>query len=68
MSATEKTTCETAEESDTKKCSTKTPNGFCDKPAVGVLQTYFGHKYICREHAKQAEKDGFMIDYENWRL
>jgi hypothetical protein len=63
-----KTTCETAEESDTKRCGHKIGDARCGKPAVGVIPTYFGHSYVCREHAKEAEKEGFVIDYDNWRL
>lgn len=44
-----------------KKCG-------CGKPAVGVLSTYMGHKYVCVDCAKSAEKEGWVIDYDNWRL
>ena len=40
----------------------------CGKQAVGVISTLFGHKYVCREHATAAEKEGLVVDYENWRL
>ena len=45
-----------------KKCST------CSKVAIGVIPSLFGHRYVCEEHAKLAEKDGWGVDYENWRL
>ena len=44
-----------------KKCA-------CGKDAVGVITTGVGHRYVCEEHAIQAEKDGWAVDYENWRL
>ena len=56
-----KITWETAEESKTKKCN-------CGAPAVGVIPTLLGHKYVCREHAKKEEAEGWAIDYNNWRL
>lgn len=61
LTETEKTTWENAEESETKTC-------ICGKPAVGVIPTYFSHRYVCREHAKEAEKEGLYVDYDNWRL
>jgi hypothetical protein len=62
------TTCETAEESETKKCTQKIGEARCGKPAVGVICTYLGHSYVCREHAKKSEADGLWVDYDNWRL
>lgn len=47
--------------SETKKCA-------CGEPAVGVIPTYFGHKYICKKHAKEAEEQNLFVDYDNWRL
>jgi len=44
-----------------KKCS-------CNKEAIGVISTLFGHKYVCKGHANEAEKEGLFVDYENWRL
>ncbi len=55
-----------AEESKTKKCSWKAED--CKKPAVGVISAGYGHAYVCREHAKEAEEQGYKIDYDNWRL
>jgi hypothetical protein len=49
------------QESETKKCK-------CGKPAVGVISTMLAHKYVCREHAEEAEAQGLKVDYDNWRL
>jgi hypothetical protein len=59
-------------ESETKKCSFSEA---CGKPALGVIPMVnigvmgnLGHVYVCREHAKEAEKQGFWVDYDNWRI
>jgi hypothetical protein len=54
-------TADNAEPSETKKC-------ICGEAAVGVISTGFAHKYVCRKHAKEEEKNGFFVDYGNWRL
>lgn len=41
---------------------------YCDKPVVGVIPTGFLHWYVCEEHAKKEEEEGWYVDYENWRL
>jgi hypothetical protein len=55
-----------AEESETKKCSWKAEA--CKNPAVGVISAGLGHAYVCREHAQEAESQGYSVDYDNWRL
>ena len=40
----------------------------CIIKPVGVISSVFGHRYVCEEHAKIAENDGWVVDYENWRL
>jgi hypothetical protein len=55
------TTWENAEPSLTKKCQ-------CGEPAIGVIASGLGHKYVCRINAKQAENEGWTVDYDNWRL
>lgn len=44
-----------------KKC-------MCGKDAIGVISSLLGHRYVCQEHASETEKEGWFIDYENWRL
>ncbi|GAG96631.1 unnamed protein product [marine sediment metagenome] len=44
------------------------PKCDCGKKAVGVIPMGIGHRYVCREHAKKAEGEGWSVDYDNWRL
>lgn len=44
-----------------KKCS-------CGKDAVGVIPIGLMHRYVCEEHAKEAEAKGWKVDYDNRRL
>ena len=40
----------------------------CGKEAVGVIPSLLGHRYVCKECGDKAEKEGWYVDYENWRL
>jgi len=40
----------------------------CGKEAIGVIPTLYAHRYVCEQHAKEAEKEGWYVDYDNWRL
>lgn len=40
----------------------------CGEKAVGVISTMFGHRYVCENCAKEAEAEGWVVDYDNWRL
>ena len=40
----------------------------CGRDAVGVIPFGIGHRYVCSEHAKEAETRGWSVDYDNWRL
>jgi len=60
-STKEPLTSQNAPESTTKKCP-------CGQPAVGVISMFLGHQYVCRKCAKNKETEGWVVDYENWRL
>lgn len=36
---------------------------YCDKKPIGVIPTYLYHWYVCEDHAKEEEADGYIVDY-----
>ena len=44
-----------------KKCA-------CGEKAIGVISMGVGHRYVCEIHATEAEREGWIVDYDNWRL
>ena len=40
----------------------------CGGEAVGVISCGIAHRYVCKDCAKKAEKEGLSVDYNNWRL
>lgn len=37
----------------------------CGKEAIGVIPCGIAHRYVCKECAEKAEKEGWYVDYEN---
>ncbi len=50
------------------KMSEKIEKCSCGRKAVGVIAMLIGHRYVCKTHVKEAEKEGWIVDYDNWRL